>query len=42
MNHKDLEVWKKSIDLVVEVYKLAGKLPNDEKFKLKQALNRKL
>ena len=40
MNHKDLEVWKKSIDLVIEVYKLAEKLPNDEKFGLNSQIKR--
>lgn len=40
MNHKDLEVWKKSIDLVIEVYKLAEKLPIDEKFGLNSQIKR--
>ena len=30
--HKDLDVWKYSIDLVVDVYKLLKKFPDDEKF----------
>ena len=30
--HKDLDVWKYSIDLVVEVYQLLKKFPDDEKF----------
>lgn len=30
--HKDLDVWKYSLDLVVEVYQLLKKFPDDEKF----------
>ena len=40
MNHKDLEVWKKSIDLVLEVYLLTDKLPKDEKFGLISQIKR--
>ena len=40
MTHKDLEVWKKSIDLVVIVYKLAENLPADEKFGLMSQMKR--
>lgn len=40
MTHKDLEVWKKSIDLVVAVYEIADALPADEKFGLKSQLKR--
>jgi four helix bundle protein len=32
--YKDLIVWQKSMDLVVEVYKLTSKYPDDEKYGL--------
>ena len=34
MNHKDLEVWKESMNLVEMVYSLVNQLPGDEKFGL--------
>ena len=34
MFHKDLEVWKKSMELVVKVYKITGSFPEKEKFSL--------
>ena len=34
MNHKDLDVWKKSMDLVELVYSLTSQFPTDEKFGL--------
>ena len=34
MNHKDLDVWKKSMDLVETIYKLTQKFPESEKFGL--------
>lgn len=34
MTHKDLDVWKKSFDLVVTVYKLTEELPRDEVYGL--------
>lgn len=30
--HKDLDVWKNSIDLVIGVYQFLKKFPDDEKF----------
>ena len=30
--HKDLDVWKKSIDFVIKVYNLIDKFPNNEKY----------
>ena len=30
--HKDLDVWKKSIDFVTKVYNITEKFPNNEKF----------
>ncbi len=32
--YKDLVVWQKSMDLVVEVYKLTAKYPQEEKYGL--------
>ena len=29
-NHKDLEVWKKSMDLVSNIYKITESFPNKE------------
>ena len=40
MTHKDLEVWKKSMDLVVEVYKLMKQLPENEKYGLTSQIKR--
>jgi len=33
-SHKDLVVWQKAMDLVVEVYALAKKLPASENFRM--------
>jgi four helix bundle protein len=38
--HKKLDVWQVSIDLVVEVYKLAGELPDGEKYNLVSQMRR--
>jgi four helix bundle protein len=40
MNHKDLEVWKTSIELVTLVYKLSDLLPKSEDFGLKSQMRR--
>ncbi len=40
MNHKDLDVWKKSMDLVEEVYALSNFFPDDEKFGLTNQIRR--
>ena len=40
MDHKDLEVWKKSMDLVAEVYHWTKSLPDDEKFGLMSQMRR--
>jgi four helix bundle protein len=40
MNHKDLEVWKKSLSLVKQVYQLAKKMPYSEKFGLTNQMKR--
>ncbi|GAH43707.1 unnamed protein product [marine sediment metagenome] len=33
-NHKDLEVWKKSMDLVSNIYKITESFPNKELYSL--------
>ena len=40
MNHKNLEVWKKSIDLVTEIYKLTAEFPAEEKFGIVNQIRR--
>jgi four helix bundle protein len=40
MNHKDLNVWKTSIELVTEIYKITETLPRTEDFGLKSQLQR--
>jgi len=40
MTHKDLEVWKKSMDLVEDVYKLMKQLPDNEKYGLISQIKR--
>ena len=39
-NFKELIVWKKSIDLAVEVYRYASLLPSDERFGLMSQMKR--
>ncbi len=38
--YKDLIVWQKSIDLVVEIYRLTGKLPIKEQYGLTSQMRR--
>ncbi len=38
--HEKLEVWKKSVDLVVEVYECTKTFPNEEKFGLTSQIRR--
>lgn len=40
MHHKDLEAWKKSIELVVTVYSEVKNFPEDEKFGLISQIKR--
>jgi four helix bundle protein len=40
MNHKDLDVWKKSMDLVESIYSLSKSFPDDEKFGLTNQIRR--
>ncbi len=39
-NYKDFEIWHLSMDLLVELYHLAGQLPDAEKFGLQSQLKR--
>lgn len=39
-NYKDLDVWKKSIDLVSNIYELLPKYPQDEKYALVDQMRR--
>lgn len=38
--HKDLEVWKKSIDLVTLLYKVTGNFPKEEMYGLTSQIRR--
>lgn len=38
--HKKLEVWKQSIDLVTEVYKIISNFPKEEKYVLADQIKR--
>lgn len=40
MYHKDLEAWKKSIDLVKDVYKITSSFPNSELYGLVSQMRR--
>jgi len=40
MTHKDLDVWNRSVDLVVKIYKLTNELPDNEKFGLISQIKR--
>ncbi|WP_282134429.1 four helix bundle protein [Seonamhaeicola maritimus] len=40
MDHKDLDVWKKSMDLVTEVYGWTKHFPDEEKFGLISQMRR--
>ena len=39
-SYKDLTVWKKSVDLVAEVYKVTSRLPRSERFGLASQMQR--
>ena len=39
-NFKDLSVWKKSIELVTEIYEFTSKFPSEEKFGLISQIRR--
>ena len=38
--HENLDVWKKSVDFVVEIYKVTEKFPVEEKFGLTSQIRR--
>lgn len=38
--HKDLNVWKKSIEFVSDIYKITNRFPEDEKFGLVSQIRR--
>ncbi|MGD9661680.1 MAG: four helix bundle protein [Porticoccaceae bacterium] len=38
--HKDLDVWKKSIDLVEEIYKVTAQFPKEEVYGLTSQMRR--
>ena len=40
MIHKDLKAWQESMDLVVTIYKVTSKFPDEEKFGLITQLRR--
>lgn len=40
MNHKDLDVWKTSMDLACAIYQLTSDLPSEEKFGLISQMRR--
>ena len=40
MNHKELDVWIKSMDLVESIYKIANAFPDSEKFGLISQIRR--
>ena len=39
-SYKDLIVWQKSMDLVIEIYKLVKKLPKEETYSLSDQMRR--
>jgi four helix bundle protein len=39
-SHRQLTVWRKSMDLVVEVYRLSARFPRDETYRLTAQLTR--
>jgi len=40
MDHKELDVWKKSMDLVATIYKITQLFPDSEKFGLTSQMRR--
>ncbi len=39
-NFRNLKIWQKGMELVIEVYKLANQLPKEEKYALKSQITR--
>ncbi|MFA6128341.1 MAG: four helix bundle protein [Bacteroidales bacterium] len=40
MNHKNMDVWKLSMNLVIKIYRITGNFPSEEKFGLSQQMRR--
>jgi len=40
LSHKKLEVWKKSLELILEVYSITNKFPKEELFSLTNQIRR--
>ncbi|MAP53797.1 four helix bundle protein [Altibacter sp.] len=40
MNHKEMEVWKRSMDLVEYIYRVSKKFPKDETYGLTSQIRR--
>lgn len=40
MNHKDMDVWKKSMDLVEAIYKISAQFPKEEVYGLTSQIRR--
>jgi four helix bundle protein len=38
--HKDLDIWKKGLELVTRVYKITGKFPKDQLYGLSSQMQR--
>ena len=38
--HKDLDIWKKGVDLVTDIYKITGKFPKEEIYGLTSQMRR--
>lgn len=39
-SHRDLVVWQKAMDLALEIYRIAGKLPQTENYRLGNQITR--
>jgi hypothetical protein len=39
-SHKDLDVWKKSMELVTNIYRLTKEFPHEEQFGLSSQMRR--
>ena len=40
MNHKELDVWKKSVDFVTEIYNISRAFPQEEQYGLTSQIRR--
>ena len=40
MNHKDLDAWKKSVDLVIKIYNITKQFPKEEMFGIVNQMRR--